>query len=450
MNARWLLEFAASLVLPCAVLFFRPLGLDVRQAGVVAGILLAVTWWSAGIVKRIPASIFLLLVFAFVSGAPLKKVFVFPLSESFPMIAITYLFSQAIANSGLIDRVFQPFLVKYVHTPLQCVFAIIASLLVTIYIIPQPLARVIIIATVFAQFFENAEVPERTRAALMFTVFLMYAVVNMCARDADIIMNVVAASFAETPITNGMWMKAMAIPTACVCALIVCALVVCFRRDLLGIHLHSGTLESGAPMTARQKLSVAIIACTALMWMTSGIHGVNNTVITIVGTALLFPVGALHKEDFSAIDVTTLIFLTAAFGIGGVTASCGAADKVFGALKSLFPAEYSVRYLFTMIFVCMALHMLLGSNTTSLSIVVPGLLLLCGDVLPEQPIVYIGVLSVAFHAFLPFHSVAMMIGEADGYFSVKHMLKMGVAETIILFFVAPAVFVPYWRLIGLM
>lgn len=449
-SSRWLLEMFASLVLPCVILIVKPLDLDFCQSCVVAGILLSVTWWSSGIVKRIPASIFLLLVFSLVSGVSLHKVFVFPLSESFPMIAITYLFSQAIANSGLIDIFFQPFLVKHVHTPLQCIFAIILSLAATIYIIPQPLARVIIVATVFSQFFKNADVPDNTRSTLMFTVFLMYAVVNMSALDADIIMNAVAASFAKTRITNAMWVRAMALPTIAVCVLIVLALVICFKRDLLGIRLHSGDIKSGAPMTVRQKCAVVIIAVTAVLWMTSGLHGINNTVITIIGTALLFPVGALHKEDWAAIDITTLIFLTAAFGIGGVMDSCGAADKVFGALKVLFPADYGYRYLFTMIFVCMVLHMMLGSNTTSLSIVVPGLMVLCGTVVPEQPIVYIGILSVSFHAFLPFHSVAMMIGEADGYFPVRYMLKMGMAETLILFFSAPCIFVPYWRLIGLL
>lgn len=108
-SSRWLLEMFASLVLPCVILIVKPLDLDFCQSCVVAGILLSVTWWSSGIVKRIPASIFLLLVFSLVSGVSLHKVFVFPLSESFPMIAITYLFSQAIANSGLIDIFFQLF-----------------------------------------------------------------------------------------------------------------------------------------------------------------------------------------------------------------------------------------------------------------------------------------------------------------------------------------------------
>ena len=82
-------------------------------------VLLAIIWWSAGIVKKIPASVFLIAVFCLVSRAGVRTIFSFPLSETFPMIVMTYLFSQGIANSGLIDQIFQPLLLRLVHTPWQ-------------------------------------------------------------------------------------------------------------------------------------------------------------------------------------------------------------------------------------------------------------------------------------------------------------------------------------------
>ena len=78
------------------------------------------------------------------------------------MIVITYLFSQGIANSGLIDKIFQPLLLRLVHTPFQCLLAIAAMFYLTMYVIPQPLARVIIVAVMFHQFLKQTDLPKQT------------------------------------------------------------------------------------------------------------------------------------------------------------------------------------------------------------------------------------------------------------------------------------------------
>ena len=65
------------------ILFFRPITLTARQAAVVAAVLLVIIWWSVGIVKKIPASIFLLVVFCLTSGVEEQTIFSFPLSETF-------------------------------------------------------------------------------------------------------------------------------------------------------------------------------------------------------------------------------------------------------------------------------------------------------------------------------------------------------------------------------
>lgn len=55
-----------------------------------------------------------------------------------------------------------------------------------------------------------------------------------------------------------------------------------------------------------------------------------------------------------------------------------------------------------MILVGMVLHMMLGSNTTTLSVVVPGMMILCGHVVSSLVIVFTAIISVSFHALLPY------------------------------------------------
>lgn len=449
-GGKWILEMTASFVFPIGILVCQPIGLTLRQSAVAAGVLLVIIWWSSELVKKIPASLFLILLFTLVSQTGYRTVLAFPLSETFPMIIITYLFSQAISNSGLVDRLFQPVLLRLVHTPCECVAAIIVFFYLTMYVIPQPLARLIIAATVFEHFFRMTTLPERSRTVLMFGVFLLYAVVNMSAKDADMIMNHVAAEFSEVPISNEMWVYYMFPPTIVYCVLVSAMFILLFRNDLLGIRLEALKKEEQAVFTGKQKAAMAVIFVTVILWMTEGLHGINSTLITVISTTILFGIGILHKEDLKAIDITTLIFLTAAFSIGGVMKSCGAADKIFGLLSGIFPEEFSIGYLLLMVLVSMALHMILGSNTTTLSVAVPGMIILCGQVVSSPVIVFIAVFSVSFHALLPFHSVAMMIGSSNGYFPAGYVIKTGMFSTVLVYFAAVCVYFPYWKMTGLL
>ena len=448
-GAPWARKMALSLIAPLCILALQPLGLTLRQSGVLAAVVLTIIWWSADIVKKIPASFFLLAVFWAVSGAGFRKVFSFPLSETFPMLVVTYLFSRAISNAGISERMIQPVLERTVHTAFACIPAVIVTFFLMIYVVPQPLARLIIVAGIFENFLKKARLPADTRSVLLFAVFLFYAVVNMSAKDADLIMNYVAADFSPVEITNGIWAREMLVPTIAVCLLVAGLFCGLFYRQLAGRRI---SVERGEarPFSKQEKLSAVIIFTTVLLWMTQGIHGINSTLITLVSVLLLFGIKTLRIRDVSAIDGTTLIFLTAAFSIGGVMEACGAADKVFGLFAGVFPEKFSVVYLWIMVGITMALHMLLGSNTTALSVAIPGMLILCEGQVPPEVIVFTAIVSVSFHTILPFHSGAMMIGAANGYFPAGYVAKFGLPATFLVYLAAAAVYLPYWKLTGLL
>lgn len=102
------------------------------------------------------------------------------------------------------------------------------------------------------------------------------------------------------------------------------------------------------------------------------------------------------------------------------------------------------------IFVTMLIHMILGSNTTTLSVVVPGLMILCSSAIEPQLIVFITIISVSFHTILPFHSVPMMIGTSNDYFPASYVTKMGIPLTIFVYGVILLVYLPYWTMMGLL
>ena len=186
-----------TLVAPLLLLFFRPLGMTVQQSVVAAALVLVITWWSTGLVSKITASLFLLGTFMIFGSAPMRTVFSFPLSETFVLIVLTYLFSQGIENSGLTRRTLEPLLFRYVRTPARALLSILLVMLASIYIIPQPLARLIVVAGIYRSFLKKTTAPPKAASVILFSIFAYYVTVNMVAVDADIILNTAAIRFAQ-------------------------------------------------------------------------------------------------------------------------------------------------------------------------------------------------------------------------------------------------------------
>ncbi|MEG0378970.1 MAG: hypothetical protein RR614_10885, partial [Eubacterium sp.] len=174
-----------SLVLPILVLLWKPLGINLLQSGILALLILTITWWCTGIVKNNIASAILLLGFCLFPGVPLKTVFAFPLGSTFWLIALTYLFSRGISNSKIAEKFLEPMLFRFADTPLKVMMFAAAMLMATMYIIPQPLARLIIIADIIYCYLHKTDAPKKTKEVLMFSVFVAYVFVNSMSMKAD-------------------------------------------------------------------------------------------------------------------------------------------------------------------------------------------------------------------------------------------------------------------------
>ena len=440
-----------SLIAPLLILLLRPLSMNLSQAATVASLVMVVTWWSTGWVNKILASFVLLACFALFSGTAPKQVFTFLLSENFPMIALTYLFSEGITKSGLIEKVLLPRLGKFANTPLKILLSMIAVLALTIYLVPQSLARLIIVAMIFDNYMRSTDLDEATRRVLMCGCFVFYALVNMICVNADIILNNSTLAFSGLLMGDLEWAKNMAVPTVVYGLLMGLLFSLVFRPEIKKSGKVRLIKEPGkAVFTKQDKIASAIIAVTILLWATKGLHHINATLVTLVATAVMFAAGMLKPRDFRAIDITTLVFLTAAFSIGGVMKSCGAAEIIFSQLKTIFPAQFSLLYILTLALIGKTLHLVLGSNTTTLSLLIPGLMLICTDVMSPTAIMYVAYLSVVVQSLLPFHSVALMMGTARNYFDTKTVFRFGLPMLFLMFFALICVYVPWWRLIGLL
>ncbi|NCB63494.1 MAG: hypothetical protein EOM52_07745 [Clostridia bacterium] len=443
------LLFLATLPLPLLLLFLRPLGMTFQQSGVLAALVLAILWWVTGAVERTVASLLLLAVFLLVSGAPARTVFTFPLSENFLMIVFSFLFSQGIAGSGLVAKLVEPPLMRFAKTPARLLLFMLLSAAVMIFIIPQPFSRIILLSLIFQNYFDRVKLDAPLRAALLFALYFFSILINMTTLRGDIILNGALLSMGGVSLDEGGWMAYMAVPT--LAYLLLAVLLYCFVfRKLLSAYRPAPPPEK-APLslTGKEKRNLVFLIAVVLVWATESFHGVSGTLVVMAATALMFPLGLLKLPDLKSVNVKLLIFLTAAFAIGGTLKACGVADKLFALLLPLFPDSFGLGYALVVLAVSILLHTLLGSNITTMSVVVPGLMTIGAGVAPKGALLFLIYIAVCGQFLLPFHHVILLLGEGKGCYSVKELLRMGLPHTVLTAFCALFLYLPWWRLLGL-
>lgn len=441
-----------SMLIALFVFYLHPLGMDINQSLVFAILILTLIWWSTNLVNKVLASCILLASFIFLTPTPLKTIFAFPLSESFLLIALTYIFSKGIVNSNIAAKFLDPLLFRFADTPVKIMICAVLMLILTMYIVPQPLARLIIVSDILFNYLIKTDSPQKTKRVLLLSLFVIYIFVNMSTLQADIILNQVAIRVSGVSLSDLEWIKFMALPSFIYLVIAIMVICVLFHKDLLGIHFKVNCTEdilaAQAKVSKNDILFIALLIITVAFWMTESIHGISAWIITLVSISLMFILKILHLRDLKSLDISMLFFLTAAMSIGSVIKANGIGEIVFGELGNLLPKESTSMTIIVMVIIAMCMHMVLGSVTTTLSVVIPGIMYLLGDALPAEIIMFTIYITLASQWLLPFHSVGMMIGTSKDYFTSGDMLKFGIPMIIIVLLVIFGLYFPWWRIIG--
>lgn len=444
-------QIAVSALLPLLLFLAQPLGMDRRQAFVTGLLVLVIIWWCTGLVNKTLSSCILIIGFLLFSGAEPRTVFSFPLSSTFLLIALTYLFSRGVTKSGLAERYLEPLLRKVGDTPLKALLCGGLMLLITIYAIPQPLARLIIVADIVKGYLDKTDGEEGLKSALLFGVFVLYIFVNMLTMNADIILNTTSAAVAGLEMTDGQWLKYMAVPSLAYTAAVIALFMFLFRRELAGKRLRARETPERARQEGagrREKGMLLLVAVTMALWLTEPLHGIPSWAVTLCSIGVMFALGVLELPDLKAIDVSMLVFLTAAMSIGGVMSANGTADLVFSTLRGLIGNGSTAQVVFAVMLITICMHMLLGSNTTTVSVVIPGVVFMCQGLLSPPVVVFIVYVASVTQWLFPFHSVGLMMGASKNYFTVRHVLILGLPLTVLVFAAVFGLYLPWWKLIG--
>ena len=438
----------ATLVLPALVALTGPLNMTLAQSLVLATLILTVTWWATGYVNREAASVFLLIVFMIFGNTPVQKVFAFPLSPDFIIVIASFLLSQGMVNAKVADRLSKMIIHRFCDSAVKLVIMSFVLGIVFIFIIPQPFPRVIILASIYSAFLKHQTVSDEEKKVLLFSIFVASTTTCMVFLNGDVILNYAAINFSGAAVSQMDWIRYMSVPGIIVSLLLMLLFLMVFRKDLKGTFVQE--IQEDEAMGTHERLSIVIMTLVVVLWMSESFHGLSSAYIASAGVVAMYVTGILGRKDLQTVNYKLLIFLTAAFAIGRVMAGSGVAKVLSDYIISYFPAEGSLMYLPFILMVIVVIHMLFGSTITALSVVIPSLVTMTEGTLSPAFIALFAYVAVSIQYLLPFHHVTVMIGFGNGYYDNRHTLKFGLYMTVALAVFMFLIFVPWWRLTGLL
>lgn len=371
-----------------------------------------------------------------------------------------YLIASAVKDSGLGERIAYAFMLKFVKNVKSLFISIFALTFVLALLIPHPFPRAFLILAVVSVIAASAGYDEEDRGKLGFVIFAASVPCSMFFLTGDSTLNPLVASYSATaggPSVSFLdWFLYMSVPmvVATICTLFLTLKLFQPSKEL--VYNREDVLAKQAAlgkMTEKEIRTVVWIVIAIVLWL--GVSGEYLAWVTLlIGVLMSMPVvgEVLTPASWKAVDVKTLMFLTAAMAIGTVGGATGMnkwiADVV---LPSNVPTN---PFLFALL-VCaltMVIHMFMGSVMAGLGICVPAFLTFVqGTSVSPIAVALIVFTAINLHYILPFHNLAILVGEgkdAGGYTS-KDVMKMGLPLTVVTFLVV-LVEAAWFSFLGLM
>jgi di/tricarboxylate transporter len=207
--------------------------------------------------------------------------------------------------------------------------------------------------------------------------------------------------------------------------------------------------DSQQPLRAYDWAVLVVVAATMLLMATESLHGIASKWVILASTVIMFAMRLLKLRDIKSINFNLLVWLTAAFSIGGVMRASGTADVIFSRLATLFPSEFGLPFLLIVVLITMVLHMVLGSSVTTTSVVVPGIVSIAAGKMPTTMLVMIIYVLVYNHFLLPLHNAVLVIGNGDKRFQSSTVTQYGAALTVVVPLFALFIYRYWWQLLQL-
>lgn len=429
--------------------------------------LMAVVWWATGVMQPGYTSM-IMLVGMIVWGVKGPDVVFGLWTKPIPYLVVGgYLIASAARDSGLGKRVAYLYALKFITNYKSLIIGSYVIGVVLSLLVPHPWPRCFLIMGVLSVITKAANMPLKDTANVGLSVFAGSCASAMIFLTGDSVTNMFAYEAGANAMNGTLavswlgWVKLMAVP-GLIITVLYCILQLFLYKEEGNFQLDKDgiakLLEEMGPLAGKELRCLIWILIAVFFWITGGglVHNVHPAwVAVLVACFMATPVigDVLGPGSWGDVSLATLFFLTAALGIGSIGGATGMNAWV---AKTLLPDSVPTNpYMFALMLtvICMILHMVLGSVLAILGICVPTFIQFTqGTSIAPIAVSLLVFNAISLHFILPFHHMNILVGvgEKQGMYGDKEVIRMGVPLTVIVLIFNCIILVPWFQMLGYM
>ncbi|MCG8346564.1 MAG: SLC13 family permease [Chloroflexales bacterium] len=306
------------------------------------------------------------------------------------LLLASFIIAAAATASGLSRRLAVR-VVTRARSVKHLFYLLTGVLLVTTFIVPTTSGRAALMLPVFIAISTAIDNRRITRAlALLFpTIILLSTVASLIGAGAHLVTVEILWRMADERIGFGRWLM-LGLPFALVsCYISTWVILKLFlNRDEQRHALHlradqlAGETQVTGPFTRREQFVLWVVVALVLLWSTEALHGINNTIVALVGALIVTmpTIGAVSfKEAVKKVEWMMLLFMAATIELGEALVESGGAEWLVGTLFDTLQGQFATSALaiaVVIIGVSLLSHLLITSRTARSSVLVPLVILL--------------------------------------------------------------------------
>ena len=455
-TAAWVASIAVPLVL-----WFAPLGIEPRAQHAFAVVSFMLLGWMTHILEPAMVGLAGMYLAWALKVVPFEVAFAGFANNTTWFLYGAMLFGSTAAKSGLARRIAFTVMRRVGSTYSRLVLGLIVSDFLLTLIVPSGIARVVLMAAVAIGVIEAFGVGPGSNIGRALFITLTYTATifdkMVIAGASSITARGLIERIGMGDVLWSQWALAF-LPVDIITILLAWRVTVWLypperEQPPGGPAFLTAELQRMGPLSGMEKRAAFLLLLATAFWVTDFVHHIPPAMIGLgVGLLAVMPrIGVLGVEDLRKLNYLVIVFVAAALSLGEILRTSGALQvlttAVFGEVQVLLgPPWITTVVLYWTAFVY---HLFLGDEIAMLATSIP-VLMQAARTHGVNPL-FVGMVWTfgAGGKIFIYQTGVLVVGYSYGYFTPKDMFRMGLALTVIEFFVLLLVLPLWWPLIGI-